>query len=41
MAAERQLILAFDFIGTIKCIRDVRMKFGMQVSHTPKTNYVL
>jgi hypothetical protein len=43
MAAAGQLISAFDFMGTTKyiIIRDVVMKFGLQVSHTHKTNYIL
>jgi len=42
MAAARQLILAFHFMGKAKyIIRDVRMKFGTQVSHTHETNYIL
>jgi len=42
MAAARQLILAFHFMGTVKyVIRDVRMKSGTHVSHTPETNYIL
>jgi hypothetical protein len=42
MAAARQLILAFDFMGTTKCvIRDVRTQFGTQVSQTHKTNHIL